>query len=102
MNRIRKSLSSFLMVGLLSGGLVAQAAAVAGNKNDPAIQARAAQQLAKKQAFRSLQATVEDGIITLNGNVDLYQQKLDAAKKVKKISGVTGVRNLIEVAGKSV
>jgi osmotically-inducible protein OsmY len=102
MNRIRQSLTSFLMVGLLSAGLVAQAAAVSSNKNDPAIQDQAMQRLAKKQAFRNLQATVEDGIITLNGNVDLYQEKVDAAKKVKKISGATGVRNLIEVAGKSV
>jgi len=28
---------------------------------------------------------VEDGIVTLTGNVDLYQQKLDAAKKAKKV-----------------
>jgi osmotically-inducible protein OsmY len=32
----------------------------------------------------------------------VYQQKLDAAKKVRKTKQVQGVRNLIEVAGKNV
>ena len=49
-----------------------------------------------------MQATVEDGIVTLTGSVDLYQQKLDAAKKVRKTADVQGVRNLIAVEGKSV
>jgi osmotically-inducible protein OsmY len=44
----------------------------------------------------------EDGIVTLTGTVDLYQNKLDAAKKVKKLSNVTGVRNDISVAGETV
>jgi len=29
-----------------------------------------------------VQASVEDGIVTLTGKVDSYQQKLDATKKV--------------------
>jgi osmotically-inducible protein OsmY len=45
---------------------------------------------------------VEDGIVTLTGSVDIYQQKLDAAKKARKTSEVQGVRNLIAVEGKSV
>jgi hyperosmotically inducible protein len=40
--------------------------------------------------------------VTLTGTVDLYQQKLDAAKKIRKADKVQGVRNLIEVAGKNV
>jgi osmotically-inducible protein OsmY len=47
-------------------------------------------------------AKVEDGIVTLTGTVDLFQDKLDAAKKVKKAPNVTGVRNEIVVAGKTV
>ena len=108
MNRIRQFLSAFVVVGILGTGLVVQAGAITGGaapsitRNDPAIQARAAQELAKKKEFRNVQAATEDGIVTLSGTVDLYQQKLDAAKKVKKMSNVQGVRNLIEVAGKDV
>jgi osmotically-inducible protein OsmY len=54
--------------------------------------------LTKKQEFRNLQASTEDGIVTLSGTVDLYQQKLDAAKKVRKLDKVQGVRNLIAVS----
>lgn len=108
MNRIRQFLSAFVVVGILGTGLVVQAGAITGGaapsitRNDPAIQARAAQELANKREFRNVQAATEDGIVTLSGTVDLYQQKLDAAKKVKKMSNVQGVRNLIEVAGKDV
>ena len=108
MKRIRQFLSAFVVAGLLGAGLVTQAAAVTGGaapsitRKDPAIQNRVVQELAKKQEFRNVQAATEDGIVTLSGTVDLYQQKLDAGKKVKKISNVQGVRNLIEVSGKDV
>jgi osmotically-inducible protein OsmY len=47
-------------------------------------------------------SSVEDGIVTLTGTVSLYQDKLDAAKKTKKLANVTGVRNDIAVAGETV
>jgi len=108
MNRIRQFLSAFVVVGILGTGLVVQAGAITGGaapsitRNDPGIQTRVVQELANKREFRNVQAATEDGIVTLSGTVDLYQQKLDAAKKVKKMSNVQGVRNLIEVAGKDV
>ena len=40
--------------------------------------------------------------MTLTGTVNLYQDKLDAAKKVKKIANVSGVRNDIVVAGQNI
>jgi hyperosmotically inducible protein len=86
-----------LVLGILSGGLVAQT--TGAGRYDDAIQDRVAQELAKKQEFRNIQKTTEDGIVTLTGTVDLYQQKLDAAKKVRKLANVQGVRNLITVAG---
>jgi osmotically-inducible protein OsmY len=46
-----------------------------------------------------VKSAVEDGIVTLTGKVDLYQDKLDAAKAVKKQKNVQGLRNLIAVAG---
>jgi len=90
-----RSLTSFLAVGILSVGLAAQTTSA---RYDSDIQSRVTQQLAKKQEFRNLQATTEDGIVTLSGKVDLYQQKLDAAKKVRKLDKVQGVRNLVAVS----
>jgi hyperosmotically inducible protein len=89
---------SLFLAGILTAGALAQSA----GRYDQDIQAKAVQQLAKKTQFHSLQSSVEDGIITLTGNVDLYQQKLDAAKSVRKLANVQGVRNLIEVKGENV
>ena len=97
MKTLSRTLALLLMVGMLGTGLaMAEPAGAARYDND--INARAGQELNKKPAFRNLQASAEDGIVTLTGSVDLYQQKLDAAKKVRKLSKVQGVRNLIEVS----
>jgi hyperosmotically inducible protein len=95
MKNILRGMASFLVVGILSAGLAAQTASA---RYDSDIQNRVSQQLTKKQEFRNLQASTEDGIVTLTGTVDLYQQKLDAAKKVRKLNQVQGVRNLIAVS----
>ena len=89
-----------MAVAVLSAGLAAQSSSAA--RYDASIQAKAEQQLASKAQFQTLNVSVEDGIVTLTGSVDLYQQKLDAAKKVRKIEHVDGVRNLIAVQGKNV
>jgi hyperosmotically inducible periplasmic protein len=96
MKNILRAMTSFLAVGVLSVGLAAQTTTSARYDSD--IQTRVTQQLTKKQEFRHLQAATEDGIVTLSGTVDLYQQKLDAAKKVRKMDQVQGVRNLIAVS----
>ncbi len=85
-----------LVTGILSVGLVAQTASA--GRYDSDIQSRVSDQLAAKKEFRNLQAETEDGIVTLTGTVDVYQQKLDAAKKVRKTEKVQGVRNLIVVS----
>ena len=40
--------------------------------------------------------------MTLSGSVNLYQDKLEAAKKIKKVANLSGVRNDIVVAGENV
>ena len=95
MKNILRAMTAFLVIGVLSVGMVAQTTSA---RYDSDIQARVTQQLTKKQDFRNLQASTEDGIVTLSGSVDLYQQKLDAAKKVRKLDKVQGVRNLIAVS----
>ena len=82
MKNLGKALASLLLVGVLSVGVAAETASARYDRN---IESRVSQELTKKKEFRNLQASVEDGIVTLTGSVDIYQQKLDAAKKVRKL-----------------
>jgi hyperosmotically inducible protein len=97
---IRKLAGSLFAMGLLSLTLAAQTPAA--TRYDNQIQTAITQKLASKSQFGDVKASTEDGIVTLTGTVDLYQRKLDAARTARKIADVTGVRNLITVAGANV
>jgi osmotically-inducible protein OsmY len=47
-----------------------------------------------------IQVIVEDGWITLKGEVDWFYQKEEAERTVRNLTGVNGVSNLITVAAK--
>jgi hyperosmotically inducible periplasmic protein len=89
---------TLLSVVLLLIGLVASVAAQAG-RYDQQIQQDVEKLLSAKSKFQNITAKVEDGIVTLEGSVKLYMDKLDAEKRVRRISHVAGVRNHIEVEG---
>ena len=76
------------------------AAAALAQADNPAA-GEAAARLNKKQ-YRDVKVTVDQGIATLTGTVDLYEYKADAEKRVRKAKGVIAVRNLIEVAGPAI
>jgi hyperosmotically inducible protein len=99
--KVSKAIGGMLAVGLLSATLLAQTPAAAA-RFDNQIQTAVTQKLEAKKQFVNVKASVEDGIVTLTGTVDLYQRKLDAAKLARKTASVQGVRNLITVAGPSV
>ena len=69
-----------------------------GGRFDQQIQTKASEELGKRDKFKEVTATVEDGIVTLSGNVELYIDKVNAEKRVRKIQNVDGVRNRIQVA----
>ena len=96
MKRLFNIFTTALAVGILSAGLAAQTAGAA--RYDQDIQTRVEKRLADHKEFRNLQTTTEDGIVTLTGTVELYQQKLDAGKNARKADKVQGVRNLLEVS----
>jgi hyperosmotically inducible protein len=52
--------------------------------------------------FKGIQASVENGVVTLTGTVDLVAAKINADQKVHHVKGVTAVRNDIDVAGAEV
>jgi hyperosmotically inducible periplasmic protein len=99
-NSVGRLVGAFLAVGLMSAMLAAQTPAA--TRYDSQIQATVTQKLASKSQFSDVKATVEDGIVTLTGTVDLYQGKLDAAKLARKTANAQGVRNLLSVAGPKV
>lgn len=100
MKAFLRSFGWFVGVSVLSVSMVAQT--TSASRYDAAIQTKISKQLASKKEFHDVQAAVEDGIVILSGSVDLYQQKLDAARKIRKAENVQGVRNLIAVNGKNV
>jgi osmotically-inducible protein OsmY len=82
--------------------LLSMTAMAATGRYDQQIQQTVSEKIRDAKQLQSVNSSVEDGIVTLTGTVGLYQDKLDAAKKVKKLANVTGVRNDIAVAGETV
>jgi hyperosmotically inducible protein len=82
--------------------LSAQApAAQAATGQDGQIQSDLAHALRDKR-LRDVKAQVADGVVTLTGSVQNYEDKMDAGKKAQKVRSVVSVRNEIEVAGPTV
>jgi len=100
MKSMKNMAGALVAVALLSVALFADTGAAA--RYDSQLQNAVTQKLDSKSQFRNVKASVEDGIVTLTGTVDLYQRKLDAAKLARKIGHVQGVRNLVTVAGPEV
>lgn len=80
----------------LAGARASGAGASADGDNPGASDAAA--RLEKKQ-YQNIKVSVDNGIATLAGTVDLYEYKADAERRVHKSKGVAAVRNLIEVGG---
>src|SRR5271154_6045885 len=89
-----------MIIGLVV--LLSITAMAATGRYDQQIQQAVSQKIHDAKQLQSVNSSVEDGIVTLTGTVNLYQHKLDAGKKTKKVANVTGVRNNIQVAGESV
>jgi hyperosmotically inducible periplasmic protein len=82
--------------------LLSMTAMASTGRYDQQIQQTVSHKLHDAKQLQSVNSSVEDGIVTLTGTVSLYQDKLDAAKKTKRLANVTGVRNDIAVAGETV
>ena len=90
-----------LSVPQMSWGAARSSGAVAQSQSDNTLSSQAAARLDKKQ-YHDVKVTVDNGIATLTGTVDLYEYKSDAGTRVLHTKGVTAVRNEIQVAGPSV
>src|ERR1700734_1943512 len=67
-------------------------------QNDSETQA-AVQKALSSSRFKGIQASVQNGVVTLTGTVDLFATKINADQKVHHVHGVTAGRNDIQVAG---
>jgi len=75
--------------------------ATASMEDENSVASAVTAKLDKKQ-FQNVKVTVDNGIATLTGTVDLYEYKADAAKRAQKVKGVAAVRNQIEVGGPAI
>ncbi|MFZ0744593.1 MAG: BON domain-containing protein [Terracidiphilus sp.] len=101
-------LGAVLLVGILfSHPQTSQAAtgspvAVAQGEQNDAAQSAAMSKLNKSQ-FKDIKVSVDsNGIATLTGSVSLYEYKADAERRLRKVKGITAVRNEIEVSGPAI
>ncbi len=81
--------------------LLSMTAMAATGRYDEQIQQAVSRKIHDVKQLQNVSSSAEDGIVTLTGTVNLYQDKLEAAKKVKKLPNVTGVLNDITVAGET-
>ena len=67
-------------------------------QNDSDIQASVQKALSGSR-FKGIQASVQNGVVSLTGTVDVVAEKVSADQKVHHVKGVTAVRNDIQVNG---
>lgn len=82
--------------------LLSMSAMATTGRYDQQIQQAVSHKIQGTKQLQNVNSSVDDGTVTLTGTVGLYQDKLDAARKIKKLANVAGVRNDIAVAGANV
>lgn len=101
--RIWRSLLAVVLAGVLALPAAARSTDPAtGGRYDRAIAAEVNHKLQDDAKLRDVRATVEDGVVTLNGSVARYADKAKAEKKAGKVKNVADVRNRIAVRTESV
>jgi osmotically-inducible protein OsmY len=88
-------------VAMLPLGASAQAKR-GGGRYDAEILAEVTKELKEHDRFRNVRASVEDGIVTLEGTVERYRDKLDADRAAHGVKHAAGVRNQIVVKGEEI
>jgi hyperosmotically inducible periplasmic protein len=70
-------------------------------QNDSQIQVQLTKSL-NNNRFKDVSASVQGGVVSLAGTVDVYAAKVDAEKKAHKLKSVSAVRDDIQVGGPAV
>jgi osmotically-inducible protein OsmY len=103
-NTVNGLAGAVLATAMLSFPLVSHAIPLGAGiqAQDGNLASSAAQARLNKKQYKDVHASVENGVATLTGTVDLAEYKLDAAKTVLHAKGVTAVRNEIQVSGPTI
>jgi hyperosmotically inducible protein len=110
MNMSRKSLRFAGLLGLSWGLMFGghsvgwsqnTADAAKSGPNDAQIQAEVMKALDNKR-FKDIKSSVQNGVVTLSGTVDVYSVKDDADNRAHHQKNVKGVENSIQVAGPTI
>lgn len=97
LNRMKRIWVAGILVSVLA--LPALAAGRREEASDQKIQQDVNKVLNDNRAWKDVRARVDDGVVTLQGEVPLYRDKQKLEKKVAKRKGVAGVRDEVEIAG---
>jgi hyperosmotically inducible periplasmic protein len=77
------------------------AGTVGSGPNDSHIQADVMKSLDNKR-FKDVKTSVQNGVVTLSGTVDIYSAKEDADQRAHHSKNIKAVENMIQVAGPAV
>ena len=77
------------------------AGSVGSGPNDAQIQAEVMKALDNKR-FKDVKTSVQNGVVTLSGTVEIYSAKEDADQRAHHSKNIKGVENMIQVAGPTV
>lgn len=97
LNRVKTMWMAWIVVSVLA--LPAFAGERRGEANDQKIQQDVNKVLNDNNAWKNVRANVDDGVVTLNGEVPLFRDKQKLEQKIAKRKGVAGVRDDVEIAG---
>ncbi len=70
-----------------------------GEANDQKIQQDVNKVLNDNKAWKGVRARVDDGVVTLKGEVPVFRDKQRLEQKIARRKDVTGVRDEVEIAG---
>ena len=69
------------------------------DKYDQELQESVNKTISTNKEFKNVQSTVQDGVITLNGNVNLFADKEKLERKMHDKDHVAGIRDNVQVSG---
>ncbi len=90
--KVMKAVSAFALTAAL-----AMPAAFA--QNDDAHLQQEVQKALSSSRFKGIQPSVQNGVVTLNGTVDLFATKMAADQKVRHVKGMKALQDDIQVSG---